>query len=89
MSLATRSVADLATPEVVANPYPVYAALREISPVPGYVDYPPGTVPGVDEPVNAWALLKYDHVRDAARDHKSFSSRDPLQEASDAPRSFS
>ncbi|MGQ0466181.1 MAG: cytochrome P450 [Sporichthyaceae bacterium] len=85
MSLVAYSVADLATPEVVADPYPVYAELRPASPLPGYVDYPPGTVPGVDEPVVAWALLKYDHVRDAARDHRTFSSRDPLQEASDAP----
>ncbi|MGQ0845607.1 MAG: cytochrome P450 [Sporichthyaceae bacterium] len=85
MSLVTHSVADLATPETIADPYPLYAELRPQSPLPGYVDYPPGTVPGVDEPVVAWALLKYDHVRDAARDHKTFSSRDPLQEASDAP----
>jgi cytochrome P450 len=79
------TVADLPTPAGIANPYPVYAALRAASPVPGYVDYPPGTVPGVDEPVTAWAMLRYDHVRDAARDHTTFSSRDPLQEASDAP----
>lgn len=79
------STSDLATPEVIADPYPVYAALRERSPLPGYVDYPPGTVPGVDEPVTAWALLKHEHVSAAARDHRVFSSRDPLQEASDAP----
>ncbi len=85
MSVTTHSVSELATPEVIADPYPVYAALRPSSPLPGYVDYPPGTVPGVDEPVTAWALLRYDQVRDAARDHKTFSSRDPLQEASDAP----
>jgi cytochrome P450 len=85
MTTAPFAATDLATPEVIANPYPAYAALRGLSPIPGYVDYPPGTVPGVDEPVTAWALLKHDHVREAARDHQTFSSRDPLQEASDAP----
>jgi cytochrome P450 len=81
----TFAASDLATPAIIANPYPAYAALRPHSPIPGYVDYPPGTVPGVDEPVTAWALLKHEHVRNAARDHETFSSRDPLQEASDAP----
>ena len=42
-------------------------------------------MPGVDEPVTAWALLRHEHVVAAARDHATFSSRDPLQEASDAP----
>lgn len=85
MTIIDFHATDLATAEVIANPYPAYAALRAHSPVPGYVDYPPGTVPGVDAPVTAWALLKHEHVRDAARDHQTFSSRDPLQEASDAP----
>ncbi len=85
MSILEFAATDLATPEVIANPYPAYAALRPYSPVPGYVDYPPGTVPGVDEPVVAWALLTHEQVREAARDHQTFSSRDPLQEASDAP----
>ena len=85
MTTTTISAATLATPEVIADPYPVYAALRDRSPLPGYVDHPPGTVPGVDEPVTAWALLRHEHVVAAARDHATFSSRDPLQEASDAP----
>ena len=85
MTTTTISAATLATPEVIADPYPVYAALRDRSPLPGYVDFPPGTVPGVDEPVTAWALLRHEHVVAAARDHATFSSRDPLQEASDAP----
>ena len=85
MTTTPISVAMLATPEVIADPYPAYAALREHSPLPGYVDYPPGTVPGVDEPVTAWALLRHEHVLAAARDHATFSSRDPLQEASEAP----
>lgn len=75
----------LTTPEGIANPYPLYDRLRELSPVAGYRDWPPGTVPGADEPVTAWALFRYDQVHAAARDSATFSSRDPLQEASSAP----
>ncbi|RUP01250.1 MAG: cytochrome P450 [Mycobacterium sp.] len=75
----------LTTPEGIANPYPLYDQLRALSPVAGYRDWPPGTVPGADEPVTAWALFRYDQVHAAARDSTTFSSRDPLQEASSAP----
>ncbi|CAM4345303.1 Biotin biosynthesis cytochrome P450 [Mycobacterium basiliense] len=75
----------LTTPLGVANPYPLYDQLRELSPVAGYRDWPPGTVPGADEPVTAWALFRYDQVFEAVRDATTFSSRDPLQEASSAP----
>lgn len=75
----------LTTPVGIANPYPLYDELRPLSPVAGYRDWPPGTVPGVDEPVTAWALFRYDQVFAAARDSATFSSRDPLQEASSAP----
>lgn len=78
-------VAQLPTPETIANPYPLYAKLRDATPVYGYQDYPPGTVPGQDEAVTAWVLMKYDEVAAAARDHHTFSSRDPLQEQSSAP----
>jgi cytochrome P450 len=78
-------VAALPLPETVANPYPLYAQLRSATPVFGYQDYPPGTIPGQDEPVTAWALMKHAEVDAAARDHETFSSRDPLQEASSAP----
>jgi len=78
-------VAALPTGDTIANPYPLYEKLRAHAPVQGYRDYPPGTVPGADEPVNAWVLLDYEHVSKAARDHRTFSSRDPLQEASSAP----
>lgn len=73
------------TSELIANPYPTYAALRDHSPIPDLYDYPPGTVPGQDEPVRAWALLRHREVYAAARDAATFSSRDPLQEASAAP----
>ena len=78
-------VRSLPNAETIANPYPVYAKLRESTPIYGYQDYPPGTVPGQDEPVTAWVLMKYDEVAAAARNHMTFSSRDPLQEQSSAP----
>ncbi len=75
---------QLATPEVIADPYPSYAALRERSPIFGYTDWPPGTVPGQDPPVRAWAFLKYEDVAAAARDHVTFSSAS-FQQATTAP----
>lgn len=75
---------DLATPAVIADPYPAYDALRAGSPVAGYADWPPGTVPGQDEPLKAWALLKYEHVLAAARDHETFSSAN-FQQGTGAP----
>ena len=84
-STAVQALGLLTTPDGVSNPYPLYDQLREVSPVPGYRDWPPGTVPGADEPVTAWALFRYDQVFEATRDTATFSSRDPLQEASSAP----
>ena len=86
MTSVTGSPIDiLPTPVGVANPYPLYDELRASSPVAGYRDWPPGTVPGADEAVTAWALFAYDQVHQAARDSATFSSRDPVQEASSAP----
>ncbi|WP_099024512.1 cytochrome P450 [Mycolicibacterium palauense] len=86
MPSATSPALDqLTTPEGIANPYPLYDQLRGQSPIAGYRDWPPGTVPGADEPVTAWAVFRYDQVFAAARDNETFSSRDPLQEASSAP----
>ncbi len=75
----------LCEPAGIADPYPLYEELRDLSPVAGYRDWPPGTVPGLDEPVTAWALFRYDQVFEAAKDSATFSSRDPIQEASSAP----
>ena len=72
-------------PSAIANPYPVYDRLRAGSPHFGYRDFPPGTVPGVDEPQPAWVVLNFDDVAKTAYDHDSFSSRDSLQEGSSAP----
>lgn len=82
---AAALVAALPTGDTVASPYGLYEALRPFGPVYGYKDYPPGTVPEADDPVTAWVLLDYEHVNAAARDHRAFSSRDPLQEQSSAP----
>lgn len=85
VSESSSAIELLPTPVGVADPYPLYDQLREFSPVAGYRDWPPGTVPGADEPVTAWALFRYDQVAEAARDSETFSSRDPIQEASSAP----
>ncbi len=78
-------VAALPHPDTIASPYALYERLRPHAPVQGYRDYPPGTIPGADEAVNAWVLLDYAHVAAASRDHRIFSSRDDLQESSSAP----
>ncbi|QZT61109.1 cytochrome P450 [Mycolicibacterium austroafricanum] len=86
MSSTTATALELlTTASGIADPYPLYNQLRRLSPVAGYRDWPPGTIPGADEPVTAWALFRYDQVFEAARDSATFSSRDPLQEASSAP----
>lgn len=72
-------------PEGMANPFPYYDALRPRGPIPGYVDWSPGTVPGIDPPVTAWAVFSYELVTEVLRHPELYSSRDPNQEASDAP----
>jgi len=69
---------DLAT--FLANPYPTYSEMRDQSPV--QMEFiPGGIVPGLDEPIKAWALMKYNDVYSALRDHDTFSSaRNPFVE---------
>jgi cytochrome P450 len=81
----TFDVKHLLRPDVIANPYPAYARLRTQPPQFGLLDYPPGTVPGVDTPSPAWVFTRYDDVVGVMKDHETFSSRDPMQEASAAP----
>jgi cytochrome P450 len=69
---------QLSTPEVIADPYPAYRQLREQSPV-NYTFIPAGALPDLDEPVRARALLKYDDVYGALRDHETFSSVRPAK----------
>jgi cytochrome P450 len=70
----------------VTDPYPVYRQMRDQTPTE-LVFLPPGVVPGLDEPLKAWALMKYKDVYGALRDHESFSSaRNPLVERGIFPR---
>lgn len=62
----------------IADPYPTYRQTRDQTPME-YVFLPPGIVPGIDEPMRAWALMKFTDVYNALRDHETFSSaRNPL-----------
>ena len=69
---------DLAT--FLVNPYPTYQEMRDQSPV--LMEFiPGGIVPGLDDPIKAWALMKHDDVYTALRDHDTFSSaRNPFVE---------
>ncbi|MEM9725234.1 MAG: cytochrome P450 [Pseudomonadota bacterium] len=78
-------VKNLYSPEVIANPYPYYAALRDRPIQFGLEDYPPGTIPGVDTPRPAWVILKHEHVFEVCKRADVFSSRDIMQEESEAP----
>jgi cytochrome P450 len=70
----------------VTNPYPVYRQMRDQTPTE-LVFLPPGIVPGLDQPLKAWALMKYKDVYNALRDHESFSSaRNPLVDRGIFPR---
>jgi cytochrome P450 family 109 len=65
-------------PEVIANPYPTYHHLRDHSPL-NYMFLPAGAIAGSNEPFRAWALMKFDDVSRALRDHDTFvSGRNPL-----------
>jgi cytochrome P450 len=72
-------------PEGISDPFKYYDVFRPRSPVPGYVDWSPGTVPGIDPPYTAWALFTYDQVLQVLRHPEIFSNRDPAQEESAAP----
>lgn len=72
-------------PEGISDPFRYYDRFRRVSPVPGYVDWSPGTVPGIDPPYTAWALFSYDQVVHVLRNPEIFSNRDPAQEESAAP----
>ncbi len=69
---------QLSTPEVIADPYPAYRQLRDQSPV-NYLFIPAGALPEVEEPIRAWAFLKYDDAYGALRDHQTFSSVRPAR----------
>ncbi|MEM8561788.1 MAG: cytochrome P450 [Pseudomonadota bacterium] len=79
------SAPRLTQPDVIANPYPYYKALRDLPPQFGLLDFPPGTIPGQDEPYPAWVFLRHEQIREIVRNHDVFSSRDQMQEESSAP----
>lgn len=62
------------------DPYPTYREMRDQS--PAQMEFiPGGIVPGLNEPIKAWTLMKYDDVYSALRDHDTFSSaRNPFVE---------
>jgi len=60
-----------------AEPYPVYRALRDQSPV-HYVSIPASSSPALEQPIWAWGLLKYRDVYHTLRDHETFSSDSPV-----------
>ncbi len=64
---------DLGSRETIADPYPVYRALRDQSPV-RFQRVPAGAAPGIDRPIHAWALLRHGDVVAALRDPETFSS---------------
>ena len=78
-------VENMLNPEVIRNPYPVYKILRKYKPVNGLLDFPPGTVPGVDKPYPAWVITKYEDVNYVLFNPDLFSSEDPMQAESSAP----
>ncbi len=78
-------IANMLSPETIRNPYPAYKQLRAEPPVYGLRDYPPGTVPDVDEPFPAWVITRYADVEFVLRNPELFSSEDPMQANSSAP----
>lgn len=76
MSLQAFTPADLTKRPLFADPYPLYRALRDQSPV-RYIGIPANVASGVTEPIWSWGLLKYEDVYTALRDHETFSSDNP------------
>jgi cytochrome P450 len=76
---------DLYSPDVFANPYPYYDHLRDQPIQFGLEDYPPGTMPNVDKPYPAWVVLKHADMTEVSKKSHIFSSRDIMQEESEAP----
>ena len=64
---------DLASPDTIADPYPVYRALRD-APLVRYQRAPAGAAPGIDQPIYSWAILRHADVVATLRDPETFSS---------------
>lgn len=76
MSLQSFTPADLIKRSLFADPYPLYHALRDQSPV-RYIGIPANEASGVTEPIWSWGLLKYEDAYAALRNHETFSSDNP------------
>ncbi len=81
----SKIIDGMLAPEVIQYPYEVYKVLRNTSPAFGLKDFPPGTVPGEDEPFPAWVFTRYDDVEFVLKHPELFSSEDPMQANSSAP----
>jgi cytochrome P450 len=79
-ALSTFPPERLMLPEALTDPFPIYQQLRDRTPLQ-YIHVPGGLFPGIDDPIQGWALMKYSDVYGALRDHDTFSSaRNPLIE---------
>jgi len=67
---------DLTKRALFADPYPLYQALRDQSPV-HYIGIPASESSGISEPIWSWGLLQYEDAYAALRDHETFSSDNP------------
>jgi cytochrome P450 len=79
------SACDIEQPAVIRNPFPYYDLMRDKPLQFGVRGYPPGTMAGVDEPIPAWGVFRYDDVAHVYANHQIFSSQDRMQEESEAP----
>ncbi|MDC0672503.1 cytochrome P450 [Nannocystis radixulma] len=75
--IATISPDELGTPEVIADPFPAYAALRDASPL-RYPRVRADKTNAHSESSYAWALMRHADIMSALRDPAAFSSNTPL-----------
>ena len=77
MTTSPSTPEQLMTKTMLADPYPLYHALRDESPV-RYTSLPAGSVAGVEAGLKSWGFLRYADVYGALRDHATFSSQSPM-----------
>jgi len=77
MAMSPSTPDQLMTKTMLADPYPLYHALRDESPV-RYTSLPAGSVAGVEGALKSWGFLRYADVYGALRDHDTFSSHSPM-----------
>lgn len=77
MTMSPSASEQLMTKAMLADPYPLYHALRDESPV-RYTSLPAGSVTGFEAGLKSWGFLRYADVYGALRDHTTFSSHSPM-----------